>query len=162
METVAERDAQALRLRAEGLTYGEIGERMGETKRQAWTRCNRNRDHANNRNYKLRNRTRLRAYNRAYEEAHRRPCEQCGQPVGRGNETGICGDCISDEHDRKMRKLVRLWAEGLTYPEIQAEMGWSKSRLSVEMHRARAQGYDLPYRYTTGNRAGRVFFEQMT
>lgn len=146
MPTVERLDAEAQRLRAKGLTYREVGERMGETTTQAWKRCNRDRENAHSRSYKLRNRTRLRAYSRAYREAHRRPCEQCGQPVPRENKTGICQACVSDEHDRKMRKLVRLWAEGLTYPEIQAAMGWSSSQLSAVMHAARAEGYDLPYR----------------
>lgn len=153
MPTVERLDAEAQRLRAKGLTYREVGERMGETTTQAWKRCNRDRENAHSRSYRLRNRTRLRAYNRAYNEAHRRPCEQCGQPVPRENKTGICAACISDECDRKRRKLVRLWAEGQTFPEIQAEMGWSRIHLSAEMSRAREAGYDLPYRRPPRNPA---------
>jgi len=157
MDDTATLDARAQALRAEGLAYPEIGERMGESKQKAWQRCNRERTNEQTRAYKDRNREAIRAYGRAYEEANRHPCQQCGQLIGRHRTT--CMACISAERDRKLRRLVRLWADGVTLPEIQAEMGWTKGHLAVEMDRARADGYDLPYRHK--KRAGHKFPEQV-
>lgn len=95
--------------------------------------------------------------------AGRLPCPRCGKPMGAGSVSNrnqrkneLCATCRHDEYDRKARKVVRLWAEGKTYPEIQGEMGWSSGMLSVMMSRYRADGYELPYRYR-GQRSGTKF-----
>lgn len=157
--TVAELDAKAKRLRADGLTYREIGERMGESKYQAWRRCNRERLNERTRAYKARNRETLRAYDREYNATHKGTCSSCGGEMDRKWDGGTCAACRHDEYDRKAREVERLWNGGATFPEIQAAMGWTKGMLGRMMDRYRADGYDLPYRYKQGKRNAMKFPE---
>lgn len=43
--------------------------------------------------------------------------------------------------------IVCLWHAGAPLEEIHLLAGMSRGHLSVEMHRMRCEGYDLPYRY---------------
>lgn len=44
------------------------------------------------------------------------------------------------------RRVVEMWAAGLSMRDIAVAMGWSENYLGVEMHRMRKLGYDLAYR----------------
>jgi DNA-binding CsgD family transcriptional regulator len=134
--------AEAKRLRAEGLTWREISERMGKprtTVQAAVTGGQRN---------ALR-----RAYRRAWDRAHYRgTCEHCEGPVGRQrrDRERLCRLCWVEQERRRVHaraeRIVAWWAEGRTLAEIGKRLGWSQGYVGAEMHRLRAKGYDLPYR----------------
>lgn len=78
-------------------------------------------------------------------------CKHCGGPCGAGSHRPSrapdrCSACVAKDADQKAREVVRLWAEGKRFPEIQAAMGWTKGHLSAALNDYRAAGYDLPYR----------------
>ena len=157
--SVAELDAQAQALRAEGLLYREIAVRMGETTVKAWKRCNRERERSSTRAYKTRNREVLRAYDRAYADRHRATCPHCGHVYksGSGTKRGLrarvnfaqCPGCR--EHRREW--IVGMWDQGATIAEIAEPLGWTEKHVGVEMNRMRKLGYPLPYRYKLKARA---------
>lgn len=124
--------AEAKRLRAEGLTYREIGERLGKplstvTSAVYWQR-----------------------------EHYRGECIGCGGPTSR---PGVprCWSCwAAAQHERiepRTQQIVAWWAEGLSLREIGERLGWTRVRVSEEVRRLREKGYSLPYRYTM--RAGK-------
>lgn len=150
--SVAELDAQAQALRAEGLLYREIAVRMGETTKQAWRRCNREYERAAVRAYKVNTREERRAYDRAYADRHRATCPHCGHVYksGSGTKRGLrarvnfaqCPGCR--EHRREW--IVGMWDQGATMAEIAEPLGWTEKHVGVEMNRMRKLGYPLPYR----------------
>lgn len=78
----------------------------------------------------------------------------------------VCRSCDNarrvDEGHERHRLVERLWNEGASQEEIREVLGWRVgSATSVAIYEARAAGYHLPYRYTTGRRAGRKFPEQV-
>jgi DNA-binding CsgD family transcriptional regulator len=129
---------EAKRLRAEGLMLKEIGARLGrpvQTVHAAVTEEN----------------ARRRAYKEAWRREHYRgTCERCGGPTER-RRVRLCRPCwVAQEKERvhpRAEQIVAWWAEGRTLAEIGERLGWSKGHLSMEMHRLRAKGYDLPFRY---------------
>lgn len=152
MSDQAKLDAQAQALRAQGLKYREIGARMGETKDQAWKRCNRESANAHTRAYKERTRGERRAYDRRYGDEHRAECPHCGHVYGSGSGTKggaakridftRCPGCRNERRDW----IVCMWDGGAAAAEMAEALGWSKGHLTVEMVAMRADGYDLPYR----------------
>jgi len=119
--------------------YREIAERMGKprsTVQAAVTDLN----------------ARRRAAKRAWEREHYKgTCERCGGPTGKRHRERLCWSCWVEQEQERVRlraeQIVAWWAEGLTLREIGERLGWSKGHLSMEMHRLRGKGYDLPYRY---------------
>lgn len=142
---------KARQLRETGLSYPNIAAKLGVSKatvRRALRPERAARDRALARAYKARNREALRAYDARRAREHRGTCTTCGGFMGIGNaEDGTCRGCVSRQHHAVGEKLVRLWGEGKLYPEIMAEMGWTKDHLNVALHTYRAEGFDLPYRY---------------
>jgi DNA-binding CsgD family transcriptional regulator len=130
--------AEAKRLRAEGLMLKEIAERLGRprsTVHAAVTDIN----------------ARRRAYKRSWDrENYRGTCERCGGLTAHRHRGRLCRACEDQRRAEpvhaRAERIVAWWAEGLTLAEIGARLGWSKGHLSMEMHRLRAKGYDLPYR----------------
>ena len=156
VERCGELDAQAQALRAEGLTYREVGERMGETTKKAWTRCNRERERANVRGYKARHRDALKEYNQRYHDEHRATCPRCGHTYAPGSGTKAgpaakvdfsnCSGCARE----KREQIEKLWLDGCSMKDIARELGVSRGHVGVEMARMReAGGYDLPYRHVS-------------
>jgi hypothetical protein len=110
---------------------------------------------------------RKRTWNRRWlaSEKSRAVCPDCGEKLApgsarphlvrrrekaRGTQNQSCPGCAR----KKRKQIMSWWAEGLTMPEICELLGISKTQLAVDMVRMRELGYDLPYRYTTGKRAG--------
>lgn len=143
---------KAKRLRGqEGLTYREIGERLGVSTRTAYRYVNPGveaKDRATAQRYKDRNREALRAYHRRYNQTHKGECPQCGGEMDRSTvrRGGKCEGCHADDVHRRAGQIEGWWAADLPLKEIAANLGWSLSRLSVEMHQLREAGYRLPYR----------------
>jgi IS30 family transposase len=128
---------EAKRLRAEGLVWREISERLGRplsTVQAAVTEESAER----------------RAYKRAWDRAHPGTCGRCGGPSGPRHLQRLCRPCwLAQEQERvhpRAERIVAWWAEGLTLAEIGERLGWSKNHANVEVVCLRAKGYDLPYR----------------
>lgn len=150
---MADHDQAALSLRAEGLTYREIGERLGITTKQAWRACNRE--------YCAAEEKRRRAYKREHENGRRAPCPSCGGLMQAGSAVpshrpSLCRSCYSAIEAERIaerdREIEALWAAGASMNQIADLFGWSPEYVSVEIDRARSRGADLPYRYRTGKR----------
>jgi hypothetical protein len=101
---------------------------------------------------------------RLCDHRHRANCVDCGVSLGirsGWNNAKRCRDCEGtrrlDAVDERAKQIVAWWREGRKGREIADEFGWPVNRFSVEMVRLRELGYDLPYRYTKGKRAGRKF-----
>jgi DNA-binding CsgD family transcriptional regulator len=130
--------AEAKRLRAEGLVWREIAERLGRprsTVHAAVTNIN----------------ARRRAYKRAWDrENYRGTCERCGGVTAHRNRGRLCRACAdvrrAEPVHARAEQIVAWWAEGLKLREIGERLGWSKNRANVEVVHLRAKGYDLPYR----------------
>lgn len=145
--TREEKIAKAQRLRDKGLKLREIAEVMGLSgPRTAWRLVNPERDREQNR---ARNDKK-----RAWEAAQPRGvCQDCGAETGLAAFRGTkrCFVChVFSEAERvevRAHKIEEWWSEGLTLLEIADKLGWSKGHVSMEMHRLREQGYELPYRH---------------
>ena len=133
---------------------------MGERTKQAWRRCNRERDRATVRRYKERHREELRAYDRRYGDENRAACPHCGCEYGKwsGRVDGSaaprldftnCPGCAAERRDW----IVGMWDQGASMDEICEPLGWTKNHLSKEMDRMRRDGYSLPYRRKLRNPA---------
>lgn len=166
MSDQATLDAQAQALRAEGLTYKQIGERMGgESARKAWMRCNREREQAKVRKWKSAHREQLREYDRRYTDENRYVCPECGHVYGIGSavqggrkrkhvHADSCPGCIAKRRER----VIAWWAEGLSLREMADRLGWTVNHLGVELNRMRGAGFELPYRHhsMTAERVARL------
>jgi transposase len=145
-------DAQAQALRAQGLKYREIGERMGESKKQAWTRCNREREREHTRRYKAGHREQIREYDHHFKRENRAECPRCGHIYGIGSGTkngpaqrisfANCPGCAQEKRER----IAELWHQGASTTQIAAEIGTTAGTVRVEIARMREDGWDLPYR----------------
>lgn len=148
--------AEAKRLRSEGLIYREIGERLGVSLTVVYRWLNpisAEKRRISDRAYRERNRAKRRAYDRQYKRTHKAECPQCGGKMDRSTARrgGLCLPCHEDRVDSRARQIERWWGEGLKLKEIAAKLGWSEGHLSVEMHKLREKGYDLPYRRAVHN-----------
>lgn len=144
--------AKAKRMREQGHTYVQIGDRLGSSYSTVYRWLNpeyAQRHRAVVRAYKARNRERMRQYDREYNATHKGECWQCGGPTNRRFDH--CRACRSDEADRRARTAERLWAEGLSLREIARELGTTKKTVSSLMNRWRREGYCFPYRYKVRN-----------
>lgn len=141
---------KARALKAQGLSYGEVAERVGvhkKTIRRWLVPGEAERDRQTSLAWKHRNKGWLREYDAGYREAHMGECSSCGGEMDPKWDGGICMACREEEKDRRARQIERWWGEGLRLPDIADLLGWSREHLAVEFHRLREQGYDLPYRY---------------
>ena len=160
-----EQITEATRLRAEGLPFRQIAERIGVATTTAVRWLNPDyaeRSRAISRAWKDRNREANRARDNVRNRDLRGTCGRCDGPMGIAcPEDGTCTSCRSALRHERCLHIVEMWAEGKTYPQICAELGWTKGTLAVEFDRMRGQGYDLPYRYH-GQRNGRKHPAAMT
>lgn len=148
----------ARELRAQGLTYAETADYLGGSISTVYRWLNPERT-APYRNGRAIDPERARAYDREYRRNLRINCPQCAGPMK--PESTLCQPCHEDEVDRRARQIERWWAEGLTMAGICERLGWTMGHLAVEFHRLREKGYDLPYRYVEGKRAGHKFPDQV-
>jgi transposase len=156
-----EKIAKARELRERGWSGPRVAAELGVTKSTVykWLDPDRAREYARRDNA----RPGRNAQKREWEHGPtaRIRCANCGKLAGMNSKaagTTLCRSCWTADAARRSdetgRKLETLWLAGKTFPEICAELGWNKGTLSVMMDRYRARGYNLPYRYTTGKRAG--------
>lgn len=159
--------AEARELRAEGLTYAEAGRRLGVSYTTVWAWLNPERKRAIRRRAEAT--PRRKAAKRAWENEHdRRPCGRCGQPRGAGAhraaKSDLCGDCRRADQAAAARarreRIAAMWNDGWLIRAIADALDSTPGSIHVEIAAMRADGWHLPYRYTTGKRAGRKFPEQ--
>lgn len=144
---------KARELREQGATYREIGEKFSVSTSAIYRWLNPERT-ASYRSGRACNPERARKLDREYNRRHRGECPQCGGEMARKTARvgGKCRACHEDEADRRARQIQQWWAEGLGQRQIAKRLGWSINHLSVEKHRLREAGYNLPYRYKSGRR----------
>lgn len=140
--TRAERVAQAQELRAEGLTWREIGERLGVGRSTA---------HEYVTDPDL-SRHRERRFQRAGS------CVDCGTPTDASHSEPAlrCAECAKPVAAELLRaswapyqKLIEeMWAEGMTARQIGDALGWTFRNPGTHISQLRARGYDLPHRRT--------------
>lgn len=150
---------EALELREQGLSYGQIAKRLKRNKSTVGKTIWRHlvdadrveRDRAASRRWKAANRNRLQAYDREYDVTHRKVCKECGGETSRQNHCGLCLACLNGKRrrdlDAEAKVIETLWAEGVPFAEIARRVGRTKGSLAGTMDRLRHMGYDLPYRY---------------
>jgi hypothetical protein len=127
---------------------------MGESKHQAWKRCNREKVRATSNRWKKANREANRERDRRYSEENRATCPECGHIYGRGSgrsdgspKAGVLFSCCPGCTEKRRRQVVEWWAEGVSLREIGKRLGWTRGHVAVEIDRMRELGYALPYRY---------------
>lgn len=91
---------------------------------------------------------------RKCEESHRASCIDCGDSLSAGSAWKgrlRCQPCWSEfaweQHADRDRQIEEWWNEGLSLREIGERLGWTEKHLTVEIHRLREAGYNLPYRH---------------
>lgn len=88
----------------------------------------------------------------------------CDRMVWPRQHSGCCREHSPASQRKRDRahQIEAWWAEGLTFRQIAARLGWSIDHFSAEINRLRREGYNLPYRRTAaqvenirrGTRAG--------
>lgn len=164
--------AKARELRAQNVTYSEIGERLGVSSATAWrwltertaraiiscrvcgedfTQTHGKQKYCSGDCRHEAGRLRRR---RCAQTIGRAACQDCGTALGEGSAWKGRKRCVTcfeardaERVDARARKIVAWWAAGRTLAQIRDSLDWSPERLSVEFHRLRELGYDLPYRY---------------
>lgn len=138
---------EAKKLRRKGLSYEEIGQRLGISKAtvceyltgkiSAWKEANpdRCREYEAKRN----------PYKREWEEGE---CEQCGGRIADFRRAALCHECRLDEHERafkaKARRFVELREEGLSNPEIESHLELPYNTVASTLADARKRGMNVP------------------
>jgi transposase len=144
--TRAEKVAEAKRLKAEGLRHREIAERFGCTTSAVTKMLNPNVTEWNRRDSA---RPERKAAKAQWNRDNPPRCPECGRP--KGNHTKLCQDCWDAHESERLHaratRIVDWWAEGLSLREIGARLGWTANHVQVQIHKLRAAGYPLPYRY---------------
>lgn len=145
---------RARQLRAEGLTYREIGTRLGV----AWSTARRwsnpqyaEEDRIASLLWKNTYREHTRAYARQHHQDRKTPCPQCGAPHQPG--TGACRDCFRAVAIARQSAVEGMWAAGWKTGEIgetmhAAGMSGTRNAMRTLIARGRQRGWDLPYRRT--------------
>ena len=102
------------------------------------------------------------------ENRKRATCLDCDTELGLGSAWRNRVRCQACEATRKRagrdarwHQIEKWWAEGLTFPEICARLGWAKGTLGSQLHRMREAGFDVPYRYKPGKRNSTRFPDQV-
>jgi transposase len=159
--------AKAQQLRREGHRLREIAEAFGIDTSTVWKWLNPER--TSEMRAKDNSRPGRRERERELVLEKRRNCPSCGNPMGvwsARNGATRCHPCYSAERlartAERGHQIEGWWAEGLTQKQIAERLGWTVGHLCMEFHRLRSKGFDLPYRYTEGKRAGHKFPEQVS
>jgi hypothetical protein len=147
-DTRAAEITEAQRLREQGLTHREIGERLGIPRATVWGMLNPDT---------------ARASRRKYNRAHKPPprCADCGGPRSQGSTR--CHRCFVARRAKRHNQVLAwraeafeaVWRDGGGMGELAEVFGWSLDRVRAEMGRMRERGADLPYRDQAGGARGR-------
>jgi transposase len=103
---------------------------------------------------------------RARKESYRGVCVECGAPTSGGKGRGEkapqrCGECSSRinahllglrriaEAEPRRREIAEMYRAGVPLKDIAAHFGIAVGNLGDKLNTMRAQGWDLPRRYST-------------
>lgn len=136
-----EKIAEAIRLREEGLSYREIGERLGVSKScaQRWVKPEWARERGRIDNAKRR------AAKFAWESGS---CPRCGGHLGDRHRSDQCGNCEREDRRRKAReraeRYIQMRSEGLLNREIAERENVSPNIVAVALSKATRYGLTVP------------------
>jgi transposase len=136
---------------AEGWSNGRIARELGVTPPAVWKWLNPEKARAAARRDNAKRSAAKRVWERS--EAGRGRCPSCGGLKGTASKHRhmVCLKCElamrAQRHAGRDELIVQWWHEGASLDEIAERLGWTRSHLGVEIHRLRARGLDLPYRY---------------
>jgi hypothetical protein len=103
------------------------------------------RDRVLSRRWKTENRERNRARDVARLDAKATGTCACGNRIYDGG--GECGRCaVTTSHRARCERIAALWHDGATIAAIADDIGSTPGSVGVDIHRMRADGWDLPYR----------------
>lgn len=147
MKTRDQKIAKARELREEGLTYREIGERLGVAEHTSWSWLNPEARRAIDRRV---NAKRTKAKNEWARE-NRAACPKCGKPMGpgtKGRRTRVpkrCRTCLKQESREHTERFIALRERGLLNPQIAEREGVPVATVAVALSRAeRDHGLAVP------------------
>lgn len=110
MSNRADRAAEAARLRAQGLVYREIAERMGISRSYAAALiCDPDG-----------------SGDRARKDSYRGECERCGASTNGSNgrhAPKLCNDCFQTRYAERNETLIEMWEAGVPVSRIAATLG---------------------------------------
>jgi hypothetical protein len=90
------------------------------------------------------------ARKRKHENAERRPCPNCGQPMGKGSRYPSkghwtkCEACRQDAGYHRAVQFISMREKGLTNIEIERRLGLSYNTVAVTLNRASRYGLTVP------------------
>lgn len=83
----------------------------------------------------------------ACEEAKRKSCPDCGEPMGTGTvwrDHEVCGACRrrieARAHRARVEDVAEMYREGMSHREIAAELGYGPNSMPHEIIEARRLG----------------------
>lgn len=83
-------------------------------------------------------------------------CRECGGPIARQNDSGLCHTCTQKarraRREARWDQIEEMWGEGLTIEKIGERLGLTRGHTAVEVVRAREAGRNLPYRTEGGEK----------
>jgi DNA-binding CsgD family transcriptional regulator len=140
-------------LRVKGLTYQEIGDRLGVhfSTVYKWLNPSKTREY----NKKDEARPGRKAEKKQWYDLNRAACPECGSDMGCGStipsrRPARCSTChffsLAERKEARDNKIEQWWAEGLTLVEIAARLDSTVNSIGTSINRLRAAGRPLPYR----------------
>lgn len=143
---MTQREIRARHLRQRGWTFKEIALQLGCSKTTAYhlaTGASRPQP--------------TREQKRRCDDRHRAPCPRCGAPRKQQSAfpskqgPGLCASCRRDDRtaqkEARRAQILDLWNRGLSTKEIAARIDTTANTIHVEIHRMRAEGIPVEYRY---------------
>lgn len=126
--TRAERAAEAVRLKAEGLNGIQIAERMGISRAYAYGLLN---DPTGD-------------GDRQRKKQYAGECIDCGGPTdgsnGRGNAPKRCAHCEQHQNDERNAQIIEAWEQGQTGEQIAARLGLTYNQVRGVVEHAQRKG----------------------
>lgn len=144
--TRAEKVARAQELRAEGLSYRVVGDRLGVTGGAIWKWLHPEATREINRRNNTSQAERKRAWER--DPANKVPCPKCGGPTGHTRGQGDahqCRTCLDAEVAEFRQAIIDGYRAGVPAWRIAEQIGRPENTVKSEAHRLRLKGIDLPH-----------------
>lgn len=151
-----EKISEARRLSAAGLSYGEIGRRLDQSRSciAKWLNPERTREWNRRGNSGRARQDRKNQWTRGARKdpSYLKPCPECGKPtsafVWAVNEPAKCWGCIQGEKETRWVRIEEMWAEGRTMRQIAEQLGVSMDWIKADFGKMRKAGRNLPHRRT--------------
>lgn len=145
-------------------THADIARECGVTRGAVWKALNPERAREGNRI----DNARRAAAKRAWENAHRLACAQCGRPMGAGSvrsdgsrssqvQGEVCKPCRTRRRAERAVLMMELRAQGLSNAAIARKADVPRATVANELSGLRSLGFDVgldPYALRGGGRCG--------